>query len=319
MNSDHRLGLELIFKEINSMQKKVVPIYQIPDFDSSSVDPNEFYYSRLDKHLQKHKFIQNPHKHDFYIVLLFTEGTGTHTIDFQTHAVDPGTLFFLVPGQVHSWDLSKDANGYILFFSSAFYTSVFTVERFNKFSFFHSNLSTPIAHLQKDELIEFTSYFKKINSEVNHPQLETHHLLKNYIDILLTLALRAYLIQYPVLLKQKATYSSFKKLEHLISNHFTLHREASFYAEGMNMSLKQLNTVTKKAVGKTVSQLIFDRIILEAKRLLVHSDISISEISFRLKFDDPSYFSRLFKKKTSFPPEEFRLKNQHMNADHSHN
>ena len=70
--------------------------------------------------------------------------------------------------------------------------------------------------------------------------------------------------------------------------------------------MKQLNGFCKKSVGKTSSQLILDRVLLEAKRLLTHADLNISQIAYELEFDDASYFSRLFKKKVGVTPEQFR-------------
>lgn len=62
-----------------------------------------------------HKHIEKPHRHDFYVTVLFTHGSGVHEIDFQSYDVQPGSLFFLSPGQIHSWELSDDTEGYIFF------------------------------------------------------------------------------------------------------------------------------------------------------------------------------------------------------------
>ena len=77
----------------------------------------------------------------------------------------------------------------------------------------------------------------------------------------------------------------------------------------MNLSPKRLNEITRKMLGKTITQLIHDRILLEAKRELIFSGRSIKEISYELGFEDPAYFSRFFKKQSGFSPTHFRKKN----------
>ncbi|MEB2776119.1 helix-turn-helix domain-containing protein [Algoriphagus sp. D3-2-R+10] len=293
------------------MLKQTLPTYQIPDFENPSNAPDHFYYSRLNKHLITHQFIQKPHKHDFFILVLFTQGRGNHLIDFNYYSVNPNSAFFLSPGQVHSWTLSKDTNGHILFFSSDFYTSLFPLTKLNSFSFFHSNLTSPKLELRPEEMNEMNFYMEKIESEVMHPRWASLDLLKSFTDILLTNAHRIYMEKNPTPLHLELSSSQFQKLELLIDSNFSNNREVNFYTDRMNMTLKQLNSLIKKKVGKTISKLIQERVMLEAKRLLVHSDLTISAIAFRLKFDDPSYFSRFFKNNISLTPEEFRTSAHH--------
>ncbi|WP_373396727.1 helix-turn-helix transcriptional regulator [Algoriphagus halophilus] len=292
------------------MPKSILPTYQIPDFEKVSIDPQEYYYSRLEKHLQTHLFIQKPHKHDFYILVLFSHGNGTHIIDFKSYLVTPKSMFFLAPGQVHSWTLSPDTKGHILFFSQSFYTSIFSLAKLNNFTFFNSNLSIPVLNLESAQFNQLASNFEKVEEEIVHPNWSSMDFLKSYTNILLTISYRYYLDQNPQLKSQTPYLDQFQKLEKIIEEAFSVQRDVNFYASQMNMSLKQLNLLTQKKTGKPISQLLMERVILESKRLLVHSDLSISEIAFKLLFEDPSYFSRLFKKKTCYTPEKFRLLQQ---------
>ncbi len=288
------------------MPSNPLPIFHIPDFSSDSLDSSHFYYARLKNHLAIHKFIQKPHKHDFYIIAFFTQGTGSHTIDFKTFEVEPGSVFFLSPGQVHSWGLSSNTDGHILFFSTEFYTSTFSRKKLNDYALFNSILEFPTLEIDAKETKEISSIFTKIDQENCHPTFFTKDLLKNYIDILLILLYRYNGEKTSFSPEEKLVYNQFQELEILIDTHFKKHREASFYADQMSLSMKQLNSLSKKTVSKTSSQLILDRVILEAQRLLTHSDLNISEIAYELEFDDSSYFSRLFKKKTNITPEQFR-------------
>ncbi len=288
------------------MPAETLPIYQIPDFETEKINPSEFYYSELEVHLKTHLFIQKPHKHDFYIVLLITEGTGTHTIDFRNYPVKPGTSFFLSPGQVHSWELSEDTKGHILFFSGSFYSAFFTQKKLMSLTFFRSNISIPFMDLAANEREELLFYFKRINKEFQNPGWSSHTQLASYTDLLLTNAFRYYLTKNREAIQPIKEHDLFQKLEMLIEAGFMDHREVGYYAQQMNISLKQVNSIAKKSVGKTVSNLIMDRVMLESKRLLTNSSLTVAEIAAKLKFDDPSYFSRLFKSKTFFTPEQFR-------------
>ncbi len=288
------------------MPKSPLPIFHIPDFESDRLDSSHFYYSGLRNHLAKHQFIQKPHKHDFYIIVVFTKGGGSHTIDFTTFTVGPGSVFFLSPGQVHSWELSAESDGHILFFSADFYTAIFSRKRLNDYSLFISSLEFPRLEIDSDQAKEIIALFEKIELETSHPTFFTKDLIRNYIDTLLIFLHRFMGSKVALSKEEKLIYNQFQELELLIDTNFKKHREVSFYADQMNISMKQLNTICKNTVSKTSSQLILDRVILEAQRLLTHSELNISEIAYSLEFDDASYFSRLFKKKTGYTPEEFR-------------
>src|SRR5437868_5067061 len=101
--------------------KKRLPVYSIQNFEQGAEE--NFYANDLGKHIKEHHFTNLPHKHDFYLVLLFTAGSGTHEIDFQNYQVKPGSLFIMQPGQMHLWRLSDDCQGYVFFHSRAFYES----------------------------------------------------------------------------------------------------------------------------------------------------------------------------------------------------
>lgn len=287
------------------MNKESLPIYQIPDFEPERFDSATFYYSRFAHHLEKHKFIQKPHKHDFYIVLLVTAGSGIHSIDFKEYDVAPGTVFFLYPGQVHSWRLSADSEGHILFFSTQFYSFGFPAKNLASFPFFASS-SHPLLNLQPDQSREIDFYFSEIEKETESTGRSKKEVLRSYTEILLVKLGRIYQATHGLGQAALPAEDRFKLLEGAIEAHFRANRRASFYADQLNLSLKQLNRMTKTSVGKTLSELLLDRVILESQRLLTYSDATVAEIAAQLAFDDPSYFSRLFRKKIATTPEQFR-------------
>ncbi len=93
----------------------------------------------------------------------------------------------------------------------------------------------------------------------------------------------------------------------LMEDHFTTEKRVSFYAEKLNLSTKRLNQILKQKLGKTINQILQERLLIEAKHLLFIGKKSIQEVAYTLGFQDASYFSRFFKKMTALSPEEFRI------------
>src|SRR5438105_2094116 len=95
--------------------KNEAPIFTLEAFGREATWTH-FYIQDLKKHVQEHQFIGQPHKHDFYLILFVTSGGGSHTIDFVQYPVRPNSIFLMTPGQVHTWTLSKDTEGFVVFF-----------------------------------------------------------------------------------------------------------------------------------------------------------------------------------------------------------
>ena len=108
-------------------------------------------------------------------------------------------------------------------------------------------------------------------------------------------------------------YDRIRQYEDLIEAQFRTVRGISAYAQQMNLTPNHLNHICKKVLGKTASQLLNERIIIEAQRLLMHTAQSVKEIGYQLGFEDPSYFIRFFKKNTDQTPIAFQ---QLLRANH---
>lgn len=288
------------------MTAQNLPIYKIKDFEPRSAKENFFYLNRFNRHLRKHQFIQKPHKHDFFMVLFITQGTGTHTIDFNSYPALPNTVFFLSPGQVHSWELSEDADGYIIFFTPAYYLLSHPHKKLYNFPFFNALLSKPLLTPNESKSNTILQLYKQMEQEHTHSQLQKDDVIRDYLDILLILLTRDYQAQAKAEPGAAKGLNLLQQLEHLIDQHYKQHHPVSFYAGQMHMTVKQLNDTCKRTVGHTTSELIQQRVLLEAKRLLVHSHLTVSQIAAELGYFDNSYFSRFFKKHVGQSPERFR-------------
>jgi AraC family transcriptional activator of pobA len=286
------------------MRKKTLPIYSIENFNYSGKE-TDLYANTLRKQLDSQLEILLPHKHDFFFALLITKGSGTHTIDFVEYDVKPGRVFMISPGQIHNFSLSDDADGYLFFHTRSFYDSNSSMKKVQDYPFFCSIYNSPLITPHNSHLQKIKGLFAEIQDEFEHDYLMKYqriHVLMEQLYIDLT---RIYLPKKQMDSQNQNYLSKVRKLEDLIDADFKKIKSPSEYAKKMFISEKHLNRMCKECLNKTTSDLIVDRIILEAKRQLIYTSDTVAEIAEQLGYDDHSYFSRLFKKKCGKTPMEF--------------
>lgn len=280
-------------------------ILDIKQFESGE-NRKEFYANTIENHIiTNHRNIHKPHKHNFYLTVLFTQGTGKHEIDFTTYPVKPGSLFFLNPGQTHHWELSEDIQGYIFFHTQAYYDLHYNQFKINNFPFFYSIQNAPFLYLEKD-FKSFTTLFQNILAEYHDNAFLKTQKLISLIDQIYIDSTRLYIDKNTTVPTIQSSYAlRFQELERFIEKHYKTEKSPSQYAEWLNVSPKHLNRITQSMVGKTTSDVILDRVFLEAKRELIRFKNNLAEVAEQLGYDDYAYFSRLFKKKCGETPTSF--------------
>lgn len=285
------------------LQMKKYPIYSIEQFNCNSVH-SDLYMNTFKNHLLSHSFIEKPHRHNFYVLVFFTHGSGTHEIDFDRFEIRPGSVFVLQPGQMHHWNLSNDIDGFVVFFSKEIYNLYFGQKDIEDYPFYAGVHTSPEIVLDSDEVKAILPYFKILIHEGNANQLLKQDKLLNVLDSIHIELTRKYVEVY-----EHHTHSYNVKIKNfavLLEQKFKTEKAPFFYAEQLHITLKHLNRICNEILNKTTTQLITDRILLEAKRMLLEKKFSINEIATELGYDDYSYFTRLFKKHTGMPPSVFR-------------
>lgn len=288
---------------------KKYPIYNIQRFNCNSVN-GDLYVNTFKNHLIDHSFVEEPHRHSFYVLTFFTKGSGFHEIDFDTYKVQPGSVFMMQPGQMHHWNLSDDVEGFVVFYSQEVYNLYFGQKGIEDYSFYHSINSVPEIIFDHAESKALLPYFNSLIVENQGNKALKQDKIMNLLDIIHIEIARKYSETY---VYEKHSYNvKISEFEKLLEKKFKDQKAASFYASQLNITLKHLNRICNEILKKTTTDVITDRIILEAKRMLMDKKMTVNEIATALGYDDYSYFSRFFKKNIAMTPTAFRLSKQNL-------
>lgn len=286
--------------------RKEIPLYNIDHL--SVFNQKDILISEFAPYLAIHKNLHLPHKHSFFHLLLFTEGSGSHDIDFYKFPVKPYQIYFMTPGQVHSWSFEGNVDGFVVNFSELFFQSfLLKREYMNQFPFFKGNVKDSVIDIPGESREEVLNIFKQLLCES-----ETSKLFA--LDMVRSLLLRLFYVisrfchQHDEESRSSHNYVLLNNFKKLIEDNYTAIRLPKEYAELLFITPSHLNALCNDILGKSAGELIRNRIVLEAKRQLVNLDARVSEIAFKLNFEDNSNFTKFFKKQVGSAPEEFRKK-----------
>ncbi|MEE1945384.1 helix-turn-helix transcriptional regulator [Pedobacter sp. KR3-3] len=278
-------------------EDKYVPVMGIREFRTGQLAGRD---ELLLHELHGERHIAKPHKHDFFIIILFDRAEGTHTIDFRDYAIADRQIHLLFPGQVHRWDIGPQTIGYQLMIDRLLFERFAPYFRFS----FTNYMNHPVIPCTNDSFKLLKYEFDAIKDELN-----SDNSLKDLIGARTGVIASLVSKEAENLFADLKIYQSnprLAKFNTLIEQHFKAEKLVAFYASKLNISANYLNILCQKNLQVSATQLIQQRVLLEAKRLLQSTDISIKEIAFELGFVDHAYFSNFFKSQTGATPTEFR-------------
>ena len=295
------------------MKKEELKTYSITENHHSGLE--------LELHFMPRFFADNPccaepHAHEFYQIIWFRRGHGTHHVDFTDYEVSDNTIFLIAPGQTHSFDGRTDYQGVVIHFNAGFMANEETSESvFLKYDVFNAYDSSPYCKVSNDEAGRLMNIVNEMNREYALTGAFAH---KDYMQYLV----RLFLIriqrsgerkEVPKLYVSSVANKTFVGFRQLLEQNFCRLHTVREYAELLNISSRTLTKYVNQSACHSPLQIINERIALEAKRLLHHSTLSVKEVGYRLGFEDPSYFVKFFKRLTGKMPSEFRKQNTRTN------
>lgn len=243
---------------------------------------------------------EDAHFHDFEELLIITEGSLEHYIDFQMEVIEAPAASYVSMGKMHRVVERDDLRGWVIKFQNEFIPE-------SKLHFYSNFMSSPSVSLSSEGCrAKFNSLCEILFDEFQRETPDTatlRHLTSALIAMIESERKSNLPMEHSSKMSQVATFTNFLRI---LEENFRRDEGVSFYADKMNMSERNLNLLCKSNFQKSVSEIIETRKLIEAKNLLMHTSKSVSEIGYELGYNEKSYFSRVFRNKISVTPTEFR-------------
>lgn len=256
--------------------------------------------------LKHHKSITTPHRTEFYHIFWVQKGAAEYLIDFEPVKVKADTFLFINKDRVKAIDATSKHDGKVLVFTDNFFAKTEDNTKYlNNTILFNDLLDIPLIDVKSSPSLRIT--FQAIEAELSRDN-DTYHysLLHNLLHNLLLLAERERRAQGFTEITKGVDLNYTVLFKDLLAAQFKTLKSVSAYASQMNVSEKRLYQATTTTMGKTPKVIIDEKVMLEAKRLLVHTNLSIKEIGYELGFEEPTNFNKYFRKHIAKTPIEFR-------------
>nr|WP_294898783.1 helix-turn-helix domain-containing protein [uncultured Pedobacter sp.] len=272
----------------------------------NQTEKQDFLVDRFEDMVEP-EHIEFPHKHDFYEILWITKGKSEQNIDYKSYTISDNTLFFISPGQLHLFEEWENIEGFIILFREEFFLQIFQNKNILfELSYLDNLHENPFLKLKKEDETVLKPIVELLYRECNQIEIS-----KEVVQALLFVLLKNIQMLFGIPKHQNTTNHHivlFKKFKKLVELHFSENLSVLQYASLLSVSTHHLNSIVKEVSAKTSTQIITERIALEAQQLLNFSELTITQIADNLGFSDNSYFARFFKKHTGLSPQDFRKK-----------
>lgn len=291
-------------------KKKIIPHQDIIQGANFIIKPLKIF-------INKEKLNEKPHKHNFQEIIFIASGIGKHRIDDKVYVLNKNTFYLIGKGQVHEFIEGENLNGYLLRFVDNFIPP----STLNSNNAFNSTLLSNIINanelqIPQPQIVYYKSLLDNLfyEFEENNRDYAKIQIIQHLLLALLTkLERRVRSLSKEQIIK---TADRETKLFHsfllLLEENYKTHHDINFYVSELLADKRKLASICKTFSNKTPKQILNERIMVEAKRMLLYTSNSSKEIAFGLGYEDPAYFSRFFRKYFDISPRRFREKQQDM-------
>jgi AraC family transcriptional regulator, transcriptional activator of pobA len=253
-------------------------------------------------------FSDDPHRHNFYSVIWSFSATGKHIIDFHEYAIEPRSIFFVSPWQVHQVITNPGPKGLVILFTPEFLQKNSIREDFiSNLRLFRDSDETPPLPLNETASLMLMGYADAMNFAFESSDEMKYETIGAYLKLFL-IQCNGLCSLFPDNNTQSIEVGRtlVQRFKTLVEQRFSEWHQVQDYAKELNVSPGYLNEVISSSIHKPAKEYIQNRLILETKRLSLFTGKSVKEIGYELGFNDPSHFSKFFKTFTGNSLQEFR-------------
>jgi AraC-like DNA-binding protein len=239
-----------------------------------------------------------------YNRILFLRAGSALRVDFQKHTLRQDSLFFIGSNQFFEVEDNNRFKGYVIYFNRDFYCIQIHEKEVSCDGILYNNVyGTSAVTLTNEHALTMEAILEEIADEMQRDDTALEEMLR--------ILVKKVIIKSTRLWKENAGYAQqddqpeaefLRQFSQLVESHFRKRHGVADYADLLKALSKRLNRYR----SETPNDIIKDRIMLEAKRLLLYTDMTVKEIAYNLGYEDPAYFNRLFVKTTGIAPAEFR-------------
>lgn len=247
------------------------------------------------------------HRTNFYHILWFQKGNPIHTIDFKPVKTKSNSVLFLNKDAVQQFDKKGDTGGKVIIFTDNFFCKTEMHTKYLKSNILFNNWYS-VSQIELENIApDFINLFELLQSEFKKGKDNYQSdILRNYLHNLLLHSEREKRSQNFNEIKKGADFDYVLLFKDFLETGFRKQKQVSSYSKQMLVTVKRLNQATSKILGKTPKEIIDDRVMLEAKRLLAHTNENVKEVAYQLGFEEPTNFIKYFRKHSNITPIEFR-------------
>ncbi len=248
-----------------------------------------------------------PHRIHFYAILFILKGEGNHYIDFKTYPYQRNSIIFVSKEQVHAFEHNLERKAFFLLFNEEFLEKGSSASNLmQELSLYNYHLYPPVIQLQEEQAQLLRQLAENMRQEFDTTDdLLTEEIVHASLIIFLCLAER--IRKENRKLNPRSKYhEEYVQFQKLLNQHIFQSRKVKFYADSLLVSTKTLNRITKEMLGKSAKSYINEFLVIEIKRLLMNTSLSIKEIAYQTGFEEVTNFVKYFKKHSDYNPTEFR-------------
>jgi len=279
-----------------------VPVFKLYGETAAWPTPDLIHCESIPERSQLHGWEIKPHRHGDLIQLLYVQaGRAELEVEGVSHCIDTPTLQVVPALSVHGFRFSRDIQGYVLSLAQPL------VEQLSG-PLGSQVMKSPVCYAVADEQRRLDALFESISQEYGCQASGRDLMLQSLISVLLVSISRRWQVlstsDSPLRDRGREHVEAFTRL---LEEHFREHWPIERYATALGISAAHLNALCRRLAGQSALQMVNQRLLLEAKRCLVYTMMSVNQVSDSLGFSEPAYFSRFFKREAGVSPKAFRI------------